>query len=76
MRKSEVLLFTKQKELLPVLEKEISKSELVPWHWPVISGTDTIEEAQGVLLNCHVAQLVLQTYSMNIDSLMTQEHSL
>lgn len=43
---------------------------------PIVGGTETVEKAETVLLYGHLAQLVLQTYSMNIHALMTQEHCL
>jgi len=43
---------------------------------PVVCGGETIEEAETVSLQRHLAQLVLQTYSVDVDSLMTQEHRL
>ncbi|TNN46363.1 hypothetical protein EYF80_043451 [Liparis tanakae] len=45
-------------------------------HLPVVRGGETIEEAQAVLLHRHLAQLVLQTDGVDVDSLMTQEHRL
>lgn len=43
---------------------------------PIVSSTETIEKGKTVLLHCHLAQLVLQTHSLDIDSLMTQKDRL
>lgn len=43
---------------------------------PVIGGTDTVEEAETVLLHRHLAQLVLQTHSMNVHCLVAQKNCL
>lgn len=45
-------------------------------HRPVVGGTETIKEAEAVLLHRHLSQFVLQTHGMDVDSLVTQKHRL
>lgn len=48
----------------------------VTGHRPVVSGAETVKEAEAVLLHHHLAQLVLQTHGVDVHTLVTQEHCL